>query len=111
MDLGVQKCTQTPCWLRPCFGVKYIVLFCIIVIIFSCFLGDPTLKHALLEEQDISPENERTNLMQTEDQNLDTTPFVHLEPPLNEEDYIFSLEDSEGISDLFDAYDFKDFKV
>lgn len=29
-------------------------------------------------------------------------PFLHLEPPLSEEDYNFALEASEGIADLFD---------
>ncbi|XP_053204466.1 transcription factor E2F3-like [Panonychus citri] len=29
-------------------------------------------------------------------------PFLHLEPPLSEEDYNFALEESEGIADLFD---------
>lgn len=28
-------------------------------------------------------------------------PFLHLEPPLSEEDYNFALEASEGIADLF----------
>lgn len=31
-----------------------------------------------------------------------TLPFLHLEPPLSEEDYNFALEESEGIADLFD---------
>ncbi|XP_013413632.1 transcription factor E2F6 [Lingula anatina] len=69
------------------------------------FQGDPTLKHALLDDQDISPDAEGQSLLQqTEDQHFDV-PFVCLEPPLSEEDYMFSLEDSEGISDLFDVYD------
>ncbi|XP_055770819.1 transcription factor E2F3-like, partial [Salvelinus fontinalis] len=33
-------------------------------------------------------------------------PFVNLSPPLLNEDYMLSLEDDEGISDLFDTYDF-----
>ncbi|XP_041758440.1 transcription factor E2F3 [Coregonus clupeaformis] len=33
-------------------------------------------------------------------------PFVNLSPPLLNEDYMLSLGDDEGISDLFDAYDF-----
>jgi hypothetical protein len=68
------------------------------------FSANPKLKNALLEEQDISPDNCRDILLQTEDQNLDH-PFLQLEPPLSESDYTFSLEDAEGISDLFDAYD------
>nr|XP_029501276.1 transcription factor E2F3-like [Oncorhynchus nerka] len=33
-------------------------------------------------------------------------PFVNLSPPLLNEDYMLSLEDDEGISDLFDTCDF-----
>ncbi|XP_045573729.1 transcription factor E2F3 [Salmo salar] len=33
-------------------------------------------------------------------------PFVNLSPPLLNEDYMLSLDDNEGISDLFDTYDF-----
>uniref|UniRef100_W5MR83 E2F transcription factor 3 n=1 Tax=Lepisosteus oculatus TaxID=7918 RepID=W5MR83_LEPOC len=46
-------------------------------------------------------------LQQTEDQipsGLEG-PFVNLSPPLIHEDYLLSLGDEEGISDLFDAYD------
>ncbi|XP_041361321.1 transcription factor E2F3-like [Gigantopelta aegis] len=44
------------------------------------------------------------NLLQhTEDQHIE--PFLQLEPPLDVEDYIFGLDDGEGISDLFDSYD------
>ena len=44
------------------------------------------------------------NLLQhTEDQHL--PPFLQLEPPLDVDDYIFGLDDGEGISDLFDSYD------
>ncbi|NXX91796.1 E2F3 factor, partial [Centropus bengalensis] len=56
----------------------------------------------------ISPLASPTNLLQqTEDQipsNLEG-PFVNLLPPLLQEDYLLSLGDEEGISDLFDAYD------
>lgn len=41
-------------------------------------------------------------LFQTEDQLPDLS-FVHLEPPVTEADYTFTLEDSEGVSDLFDT--------
>ncbi|XP_053381995.1 transcription factor E2F2-like [Mercenaria mercenaria] len=70
----------------------------------SCdsFRGNPALKNALLEDQDISPDLGHSLLLQTEDQNLDEN-FVSLGPL---EDYMFSLEDGEGISDLFDAYPF-----
>ncbi|KAI1289735.1 Transcription factor E2F3 [Halotydeus destructor] len=33
---------------------------------------------------------------------VSTLPFLHLEPPLSEEDYNFALEESEGLADLFD---------
>ncbi|XP_053101500.1 transcription factor E2F3 isoform X2 [Hemicordylus capensis] len=56
----------------------------------------------------ISPLASPTNLLQqTEDQipsNYEG-PFVSLLPPLLHEDYLLSLGEEEGISDLFDAYD------
>ncbi|XP_063779312.1 transcription factor E2F3 [Pseudophryne corroboree] len=56
----------------------------------------------------ISPLTSPTNLLQqTEDQiplNLEG-PFVNLLPPFIHEDYLLSLGEEEGISDLFDAYD------
>ncbi|XP_053323600.1 transcription factor E2F3 [Spea bombifrons] len=58
----------------------------------------------------ISPLTSPTNLLQqTEDQiplSLDG-PFVNLLPPLIQEDYLLSLGEEEGISDLFDAYEFE----
>ena len=59
----------------------------------------------MLEYQDISPDSIKNILQQTEDQELDV-PFIALEPPLNMDDYILNLDQGEGISDLFDAYDF-----
>lgn len=67
--------------------------------------GQSTVKNALLEDQDISPDIDGNILPQTEDQELDS-PFIHLDAPLSMDDYIFNLDDGEGISDLFDAYDF-----
>ncbi|XP_061175785.1 transcription factor E2F3-like [Saccostrea echinata] len=64
-----------------------------------------TVKNALLEDQDISPDIDGNILPQTEDQELDS-PFIHLDAPLSMDDYIFSLGDGEGISDLFDECDF-----
>uniref|UniRef100_A0AAQ4S644 E2F transcription factor 2 n=1 Tax=Gasterosteus aculeatus aculeatus TaxID=481459 RepID=A0AAQ4S644_GASAC len=32
-------------------------------------------------------------------------PFVSFSPPLDHDDYLWSLEDSEGVSDFFDTYD------
>ncbi|XP_030212639.1 transcription factor E2F2 [Gadus morhua] len=36
------------------------------------------------------------------------TPFVSFSPPLDHDDYLWSLEDSEGVSDFFDTYDLGD---
>ncbi|XP_076083443.1 transcription factor E2F3-like [Mytilus galloprovincialis] len=60
-----------------------------------------SVKNALLEDQDISPDSFQNILPQTEDQD-----FFSIEPPVSLDDYLFSMDSSEGISDLFDAYDF-----
>ena len=60
-----------------------------------------TMKNALLEDQDISPDSIKNILPQTEDQD-----FFSIEPPISLDDYLFSMDNNEGISDLFDAYDF-----
>ncbi|XP_029446614.1 transcription factor E2F3 isoform X2 [Rhinatrema bivittatum] len=61
----------------------------------------------------LSPLISPTNLLQqTEDQiplNLEG-PFVNLLPPMLQEDYLLSLGEEEGISDLFDAYDLDKFQ-
>ncbi|XP_076013418.1 transcription factor E2F2 [Genypterus blacodes] len=36
------------------------------------------------------------------------TPFVSFSPPLDHDDYLWGLEDSEGVSDFFDTYDLGD---
>ncbi|XP_054652685.1 transcription factor E2F2 isoform X2 [Dunckerocampus dactyliophorus] len=36
------------------------------------------------------------------------TPFVSFSPPLDHSDYLWSLEDGEGVSDFFDTYDLND---
>ncbi|XP_038584539.1 transcription factor E2F2 isoform X1 [Micropterus salmoides] len=36
------------------------------------------------------------------------TPFVNFSPPLDHDDYLWSLEDGEGVSDFFDTYDLGD---
>ena len=71
----------------------------------SYVLSDyPDLKNALLEDQDISPDLGHSLLLQTTDQHIDDN-FVHLEPPIGGlDDYIFSLGEGEGISDLFDNF-------
>lgn len=73
---------------------------------------------ALMENQEICPslEASRPLLLQTEDQlrstndtevdsafiDEDSVSFIPLSPSMNPEDYLFSLDDSEGISELFD---------
>lgn len=66
------------------------------------YRGDPALKHALISEDDDLAPMGKNFLLETEDQN---DSFVHLEPPLSEEDYNFTLDEAEGIADLFDDYD------
>jgi len=72
----------------------------------------------LMEDQDISPSAEaaRPLLLQTEDQlgsvnetdvdsafiDEDSVSFIPLSPSVNPDDYLFTLDDSEGISELFD---------
>jgi hypothetical protein len=76
---------------------------------------DSTLKFAFIsEDDDLGPMGSKSFLMQTEDQlklanetaltssPTSNLPFLHLEPPLSEDDYNFTLEESEGIADLFD---------
>lgn len=69
-------------------------------------LLSPNIEHCTMEA--ISPLTSPSNLLQqTEDQiplSLDN-PFVNLLPPLIHEDYLLSLGEEEGISDLFDAYE------
>lgn len=67
------------------------------------FPGDPALKATALEEDDLSALS-RSLLLETEDQNGLDDDFVALSPPAVD-DYLFALNDNEGISDLFDAYD------
>ena len=67
--------------------------------------SDPTLHYAFLDDADAQLPDDlvgaSSSLFQnTIDQNFEDH-FEHLQP-LNEEDFLFSLEDSEGISDLFD---------
>ncbi|KAJ7304244.1 hypothetical protein JRQ81_011782 [Phrynocephalus forsythii] len=38
----------------------------------------------------------------------ETGPFVSFSPPLDQEDYLWGLEEGEGVSDLFEAYDLGD---
>ncbi|XP_076325866.1 transcription factor E2F3-like [Tachypleus tridentatus] len=66
--------------------------------------GDCTLKCALITEDDDLAPMGKNFLLQTEDQNNEPLPFLHFELPLSEDDYSFTLDDAEGLSDLFDAY-------
>ena len=65
-----------------------------------CVTGEQTLRPSAILEDDIYNDT-RTLLLHTEDQNCDLH-FEQLEPTISEEDYIFSLEQDEGITDLFD---------
>ncbi|MGH0173279.1 UNVERIFIED_CONTAM: hypothetical protein FKN15_064962 [Acipenser sinensis] len=53
-------------------------------------------------------------LLLTEDQlpstsfSSEAAPFVSFSPPLDQEDYLWSMEDTEGVSDFFDTYDLGD---
>lgn len=51
-------------------------------------------------------------LQQTEDQFLtDSSPLISFSPPLDQDDYLWGLDGGEGISDLFDSYDFGDLLI
>ncbi|XP_026531923.1 transcription factor E2F2 [Notechis scutatus] len=67
----------------------------------------------LMEGEDGLLEPPQHLLQQTEDQLPSTAygdpgPFVSFSPPLDQEDYLWGLEEGEGVSDLFDAYDLAD---
>lgn len=46
--------------------------------------------------------NSNINISPASNSSITDIPFLHLQPPLSEDDYNFALEDSEGIVDLFD---------
>ncbi|XP_033013804.1 transcription factor E2F2 [Lacerta agilis] len=71
------------------------------------------LPSCLMEGEDGFLELPHHLLQQTEDQLPsasygDAGPFVTFSPPLDQEDYLWGLEEGEGISDLFEAYDLGD---
>ncbi|XP_032900655.1 transcription factor E2F2-like [Amblyraja radiata] len=72
----------------------------------------PVLPSSLLDCEDGVLGLPHHLLQQTEDQLPSTSyadaPFVSFSPPLDREDYLWSLEDGEGVSDLFDSYDLDD---
>ncbi|XP_066494649.1 transcription factor E2F2 [Tiliqua scincoides] len=67
----------------------------------------------LMEGEDGFLELPQHLLQQTEDQLPsvsygDEGPFVSFSPPLDQEDYLWGLEEGEGVSDLFEDYDLGD---
>ncbi|XP_054709268.1 transcription factor E2F2-like [Uloborus diversus] len=63
--------------------------------------GDTVIKNAFIaEEDDIAPMG-KNFLLQTEDQDLDTLAYSVLDSPVD--NYSFSLDTGEGLSDLFDC--------
>ncbi|XP_061452876.1 transcription factor E2F2 isoform X1 [Rhineura floridana] len=75
--------------------------------------GKTELPSCLMEGEDGFLELPHHLLQQTEDQLPsasygDVGPFVTFSPPLDQEDYLWGLEESEGVSDLFEAYDLGD---
>lgn len=66
------------------------------------FPGAPSsIRNAFLEDQDISHEPSGPLGLQTIDQQA-----LALDPPLDDNDYLFTLENTEGITDLFDVTPF-----
>lgn len=69
-----------------------------------------------LEATDSMLELPHPLLQQTEDQFLspalaDGSPLISFSPPLDQDDYLWGLDGGEGISDLFDSYDFGDLLI
>ncbi|XP_005875281.2 PREDICTED: transcription factor E2F2, partial [Myotis brandtii] len=65
-----------------------------------------------LEATDSMLELPQPLLQQTEDQFLtDSSPLISFSPPLDQDDYLWGLDGGEGISDLFDSYDFGDLLI
>lgn len=72
--------------------------------------GAPSsIRNAFLEDQDISHEPSGNLLLHTIDQQSEmqlNSTGLSLEPAIDDEDYLFTLESSEGITDLFDVTPF-----
>ncbi|XP_078236169.1 transcription factor E2F2 [Pogona vitticeps] len=73
----------------------------------------PESSSCLAEGEDGLLELPQHLLQQTEDQLPSASynemgPFVSFSPPLDQEDYLWGLEEGEGVSDLFEAYDLGD---
>ncbi|XP_054427442.1 transcription factor E2F2 [Pteronotus mesoamericanus] len=69
-----------------------------------------------LEATDSMLELPHPLLQQTEDQFLspaltESSPLISFSPPLDQDDYLWGLDGGEGISDLFDSYDFGDLLI
>ena len=71
---------------------------------FPSLIPDPAFTNALLDQLGDGPDIDKL-FLHTDDQNNannnNVLGFEQLEPPINSEDYLFSLDESEGISDLF----------
>ncbi|MGH0130332.1 UNVERIFIED_CONTAM: hypothetical protein FKN15_048671 [Acipenser sinensis] len=73
--------------------------------------GDPSSSVKVdcsVSVSNLSPYTSPMNLLQQTEDQISLVlegPFVNLSPPHMNEDYLLSLGDEEGISDLFDAYD------
>lgn len=55
-------------------------------------------------------------LQQTEDQFLSpiltaSSPLISFSPPLDQDEYLWGMDEGEGISDLFDSYDLGDLLI
>lgn len=69
-----------------------------------------------LEATDNMLELSHPLLQQTEDQFLSpilaaSSPLISFSPPLDQEEYLWGMDEGEGISDLFDSYDLGDLLI
>ncbi|XP_008846814.1 transcription factor E2F2 isoform X1 [Nannospalax galili] len=69
-----------------------------------------------LEATDNMLELSHPLLQQTEDQFLSpnmacSSPLISFSPPLDQDDYLWGMDEGEGISDLFDSYDLGDLLI
>lgn len=69
-----------------------------------------------LEATDNMLELSHPLLQQTEDQFLSpilaaNSPLISFSPPLDQDEYLWGMDEGEGISDLFDSYDLGDLLI
>lgn len=69
-----------------------------------------------LETTDNMLELSHPLLQQTEDQFLSpilaaSSPLINFSPPLDQDEYLWGMDEGEGISDLFDSYDLGDLLI